>query len=160
MSHIYKPCRWVSKLHITKPGNIKDAAGWSVGLLVYHFVLWDWMYSIPHTVPFAMNAGIITCPRGLTFTWWGGYGLRLWPKPAELAHSLLFCSRGCYRLYGPFNCISFCKFSRQLSAFSLCSFGLISASLALSTTYLFIEISFNADVILNGWLGLKHQLTN
>ena len=30
-------------------------------------------------------------------------------------------------LYGPFNCISFHQFSRWLSAFSLCSSGLISA---------------------------------
>ena len=34
------------------------------------------------------------------------------------------------------NCISFHKLSRQLSAFSLCSSGLISALLVLSTTYL------------------------
>ena len=27
------------------------------------------------------------CPRGLTFTWWGCYGLRLGHKPAELARS-------------------------------------------------------------------------
>ena len=36
---------------------------------------------------------------------------------------------------GPFNCISFHQFSRQLSAFSLCSFGLISALLVLSDIY-------------------------
>ena len=42
---------------------------------------------------------------------------------------LLMCS-----LYGPFNRISFHKFSRQLFAFSLsCSSGLISALLVLST---------------------------
>ena len=35
--------------------------------------------------------------------------------------------------YGPFNCISFHKFSRQLSAFSLCFSGLTSALLVLST---------------------------
>ncbi len=33
--------------------------------------------------------------------------------------------------YGPFTCISFQKFSRQLSVFSLCSPSLISASLVL-----------------------------
>ena len=42
-----------------------------------------------------------------------------------LAHSFLFCSCVYFCLYGPFNCISFRKFSRQLSAFSLRSFGLI-----------------------------------
>ena len=48
-------------------------------------------------------------------------------KSTELAHSFLFCSCVCFCLYGPFNCISFHKFSRQLSAFSLCSSSLISA---------------------------------
>ena len=36
-------------------------------------------------------------------------------------------------LYGPFNCISFYEFSRRLFVFSLCSSGLISALLVLST---------------------------
>ena len=31
----------------------------------------------------------------------------------------------CFCLYGPFNCILFHKFSRQLSAFSLCVSGLV-----------------------------------
>ena len=62
--------------------------------------------------------------------------------------------------YGPFSCISFLKFSRQLSAFPLCSSGLISALLVLSTTYLFMKVSFSPDVILCVWLGLKHQLIN
>ena len=38
--------------------------------------------------------------------------------------------------YGPFTCISFHKFFRQLSAFTLCSPSLISALLVLSTVYL------------------------
>ena len=64
----------------------------------------------------------LLCPRGLTFTWWGCYGLCLWHKPAELAHSFLFCSCVHFCLYGPFNCISFHKFSWQISAFSLMFF--------------------------------------
>ena len=35
-------------------------------------------------------------------------------KPTELAHSFLYCSCVYFCLYGPFNCISFYKFSRQL----------------------------------------------
>ena len=31
-------------------------------------------------------------PRGLTFTWWGCYGLCVQRKPTELVHSVLFCS--------------------------------------------------------------------
>ena len=84
--------------------------------------------------------------------------------------------------YGPFNCISFHKFSQQLSAFSLYSSRLISALLVLSTIYhhhhqhhqslnregrwgtaddcaticLFMKVSFSSDIIPCGWLGLKH----
>ena len=57
------------------------------------------------------------CPHGLALTFY---------KPAELAHSFLFCSFVFFCLYGPFNCISFHKFSQQLFAFSLCSSSLIS----------------------------------
>ena len=61
----------------------------------------------------------------------------------------------------PFNCISFHKFSRQLSAFSLYSSGLISALLVLSTMCLFFrKVSRSPDIILCGWPGLKHQLTD
>ena len=94
-------------------------------------------------------------PRGLTFTWWGCCGLCLWHKLIELAHSFLFCSCVCFCLCGPFNCISFHKFSRQLPAFSIRSSGLISALLVLSTIYLFMKVSLSPDMILCGWLGLK-----
>ena len=66
-------------------------------------------------------------PRGLTFTWWGCCGWCFWHKPTEIAHSFSFCSCVCFCLYGPFNCISFNKFSRQVSVFSLCSSGPLSA---------------------------------
>ena len=62
-----------------------------------------------------------------------------WHKPIELAHSFLLCSCVYFCLCGTFNCISFHKFSRQLSVFSLCSSGLISALLVLSTMYLFMK---------------------
>ena len=57
--------------------------------------------------------------------------------------------------------ISFQKFPQQLSAFSLSSSGLISALLVLSTnywSYLFMKVPLRPDIILCGWLGLKHQL--
>ena len=53
--------------------------------------------------------------------------------------TLLFYSCVSFCLYGPFNRISFHKFSRQLPAFSLSSSGLISALLVLSTIYLFMK---------------------
>ena len=52
----------------------------------------------------------------------GDVTVYVWHKPTQLAHSFLFCSRVYFCLYGPLNCILFHKFSRQLSAFSLCFF--------------------------------------
>ena len=49
---------------------------------------------------------------------------------------------------------------RQLSTFSLCFSGLVSALLVLSTICLFMKVSLYPDIILCVWLGLKHQLTN
>ena len=49
-----------------------------------------------------------------------------------------------------FNRSSFHKFFRQLPAFTLCSFGLISALLVLSTICLFMKVSLSPDVILCG----------
>ena len=82
------------------------------------------------TIPTTKDVGPFPLPRTsprFTFTWWGCCGLCLCHKPAELARSFLFCSCVCVCLYGPFNCISYHKFSRQLSVSSLCSPGLISA---------------------------------
>ena len=91
--------------------------------------------------------------RGLTFTWWGCCGLCFWHKSVEPARSFSFCSCVYFSLYGPFNCISFHKFSRQLSAFLLCSFRLISTLLVLSTRYLFMKVSLSPDIIHCRWLA-------
>ena len=122
----------------------------------------DWLYSEP--VPSVMlNDGIVKiCFRdGSSFVHWRRCcGWCLWLKPTKFAHSSLLSSCVCFCLYGPFNCISFLKLSRQLSAFSLCSFGLISAILVLSTVHLFMKVFFSPDIILSAWLGWKHQPTN
>ena len=68
-------------------------------------------------------------PCRLTFSWWGCYGLSPKHKLTELAHSSLFCSCVCFCLYGPFNCISFHKFSRQPFAFLLCPSSSASSSI-------------------------------
>ena len=75
---------------------------------------------------------VTVSPRGLTFWWWECYGLCHRHKSTKLAHSFLLCSCVCFCLYGPFDSISFHKFSRQLFAFSLRSSGLNSALLVLS----------------------------
>ena len=103
---------------------------------------------------------VILGPCGLTFTWWECYGSCFWHKPTELAHFFLLCSCVYFCLYGPFYCFSFHKFSQQLSAFSLCSSGLITALVVLSTVYiynLFMKVSLSPGVALCGWLDLKHQ---
>ena len=82
--------------------------------------------------------------HGLTFMWWECCSLRLWHKPAELAHCFLFCSCIWFCLYGPFNCILFLKFSRRLPSFSLCSSRLIFALLVFSTISL-------AESLLQPW---------
>ena len=64
-----------------------------------------------------------------------------WHKPTELALCFSFCSCVYFCLYGPLNCISFHNFSRQLSVFSLCFSGLISALLVLSTIYISLRKS-------------------
>ena len=43
--------------------------------------------------------------------------------------------------------------------FALCSCGLSSALLILSTMYIFMKVFFSPDIIPIGWLGSKHQLT-
>ena len=96
-------------------------------------------------------------PRRLTFMWWECWGICFWHKPAELAHSFLFCSCVYFSLYSLFNCISFHKISWQLSAFSLWSSCLISALLFFSTICLVMKVSFSPDIILCSWPGLKHQ---
>ena len=60
----------------------------------------------------------------------------------NLPTPFLFCSCVCFCLYSPFNCISIHEFSRQISAFSLCSSGLISALMVLSTIYVSVKVSF------------------
>ena len=71
------------------------------------------------------------------------------PTPFLFRSCVYFC------LYGPFTCISFHQFSLQLSVFLLCSSGLISAILVLSTICFFMKVSFSPDVIPSGWLGSK-----
>ena len=120
----------------------------------------------PDKFPFShCSSGLISAflgPHRLTFTWWGCCGLCIRYKPIELAP---FCGLVSIYVCGSFNCISFHKFFWQLSAFSHCSFGLIFALVVLSTTHLFMKLSFSPDKIslekiLCGWLGLKHKLTN
>ena len=110
------------------------------------------------------HSGIGSTPRTVVqaSSRWPGEDVTVyvWHKPAELAHSFLFCSCICFCLSSPSNCISFRKFSRQHSLFSLCSSGFISALLVLSTRYLCVKVFFSPDTTLRGWLGSKHQLTN
>ena len=124
-------------------------------VLIVYTQVWQFIWTAAKTLqPYRSS------PHWLTFTWWGCCGLCVWHKPTELAHSFALCTYVYFCLYGPFNSISFNKFSQQLSPFSLCSSSLKSALLVLSTIYLFMKVSFSPDIILCGWLGLKHQIPN
>ena len=79
----------------------------------------------------------------------GDVTVYIWHRPAKLANSFLFCPCVYFGLYGTFNCIAFHKFSWQLSIFSFCSCGLISALLVLSTVYLFLKVSFRPDILVS-----------
>ena len=121
----------------------------------------DWLLFLPlfsfrlflRTNPLSFSFRPVQCPgssfpvvpvaRGLTFTRWGLCA-------NELAHIFSFCSCACFCLYGPFNCMSFHQSSRHLSAFSLCSTGLISALLVRSTMYHFMKVSLSPYIILCG----------
>ena len=116
---------------------------------------WQYGWAVLHLTLFPAVSNLCNCFKIIS-TWWWCYGLCLWHKPAELTHSFLICFRVCLYIYSPFNFISMHKFSRQLSAFSLCSSGLTSAILILSTIDLFVKVSLSLDTIHCGWLGLKH----
>ena len=101
--------------------------------------------SCPVTL-FSLSLFVCVCGlHRLTFMWWRCCSLCLWYKPVKLAHSFPFCSCVCFCLYSPFNCISFHKFSRQQSVFSLCSSGPISALLVLSNIHLFMRVSLGPE---------------
>ena len=123
------------------------------------FCEWD----VP-IVPCVTFQNALFCgPDGLTFTWWGRCSLCFWHKPTELAHSFFFLLFLCLFLsLWPFQmCFIPSILPTTISAFSLCSFGLISALLVLLARYFFTKVPFSPDIILCGWLGLKqHELTN
>ena len=82
-------------------------------------------------------------------------------SPIPFFSSLFLCSCVYFCLYDPFNCISCHMFSRQLSAFSLCSFGPIPALSVLSASYFSTKVSFSPDIYsFVVWLCLKHELSN
>ena len=97
---------------------------------------------------------------GITFTWWACCGLcQKDMNQPSLPTSFYSVLVSLLSLYGPFNGTSFQKFSRKPSTFLLCSSGLISALLVLSTIYLFVDVSgnpINSDVVPGGSLGSKH----
>ena len=91
------------------------------------------------------------CPRRVTFTWWGCSGLCFFILTNRTCPFLFILFSCLFLFYGPFNCISLHKFSRQLSAFSLCSSSILSALLIFQLYNLSrVKVSFSPDVILCG----------
>ena len=98
-------------------------------------------------------------PCGLTFTWWWCCGLCFLTCTNQACPFLFTLFLCLYLSLRPFQLYFLRKFSLQLSDFSLCSSGLISAFLVLSMICLFVKVSLSPNIILCGSLGLKHQLT-
>ena len=86
--------------------------------------------------------------------------LSFWHKPAELAHSCLFCSCVYFCLYGLFNCISFHLILPTTLLFLTLFFRSYFCLIGPFNHFFYIKVSVSADIILCGWLGLKHQQTN
>ena len=144
---------WCFSARVATLPNHIDAKPWKETVSVWerHSLWCAWWASLWSYFSVSVSGS----PCRLTFTRWECCGLCFWHKPTELAQSLLFCSCVCFHLYGAFSCISFHELSRQLFAFSLCSAGLISALLVLSTIYLFMKVSLSPDITLCGWVGLE-----
>ena len=97
--------------------------------------------------------------RGLTFSWWGCYSLCCRHKPTELAHSFLFSSCVSFCPFGPFICVSFINFPDN----SPLSHSVLLVLFCFIGRFNYIplyESLLSPDIILCGWLGLKHQVTN
>ena len=98
-------------------------------------------------------------PHGLTFTWWGCYSL--WQRQNQPSLPALFILFLCVFLsLWPFHLYLIPYSLPQLSIFSLCSSGLISALLVLSTIHLFVKVSFSPYIIHSCCLASKHHLAN
>ena len=108
----------------------------------------------------------LSCPRGLTFTWWGCCGFCFWHKPTELAHSFFFFFLNSVLVsVSVFMALSIVFHSMNSPDNSSLSHSVLpvlflSASLVLSTIYFFMKVSLSPDITLCGGLGLKHQQTN
>ena len=99
--------------------------------------------------------------RGLTFTWWGCYGLCQRYKSTEHAHSFLLCSCVFFSLMAlstVFHSIN----SSDNSPFSYSLLPVLSLPYWSFQLYdhLFMKVSFSPAITRSGWLGSKHQLTN
>ena len=106
------------------------------------------------------HSGIGSTPRTVVqaSSRWPGEDVTVyvWHKPAELALSFLFYSCVFFCLYGPFNCISFRKLSRQLSVFLTPFFrSYLLPYWSFQLMYRFMKVSFSPGKIPSGWLGLK-----
>ena len=113
-------------------------------------------------LPCLVKSLCVAGPRGLTFTWWGCYGICLRHKPTELAHSFdsvpvfvsdfMALSTVFHSLNSPNNSLLSASVLPVLFL-PYWSFQLYISSW--STIYLFMKVSLAPDVILCGWLGSK-----
>ena len=124
---------------INSPGNSPlPQSVLSVSILPY----WSFqLYNSSWKSPSALS------PRELTFTWWGCCTFYFWHKPTTFAHSVFILFLCLFLSLWPFQLYFIPHILLTLSAFLLCSSGLISSFLVLSTVYFFMKVSFGPDII-------------
>ena len=103
---------------------------------------------------------IIRVPAGSPSRGGGFCDLRPWHKPAEFAHSFLFCSCVYFCISCPFNCIPFHKILPTILCFLTLFFPFYFCFIGPCNYVSLYESLPNPDIIRSGWLGTKHQLTN
>ena len=122
--------------------TVTDARSFAVNLLLQYFLQYCYLTAVSCVM---VATGSLS--RG------EDVAVYVWHKPNRAAHFFHSVLVSVSVFMALSTVLHFHKFSRQLSAFSLCSFGLISALLVLSTKYLFMKVSLSPDIILCGWLG-------
>ena len=123
-------------------------------------VLWQWpLPSQNQRILYALFLQVLgwPCPNGLT-SWWICYSLCLRHKPTELTHSfhsVLVSVSVIMALSTVFHSVNSPNNSPLLTVLLFLFLPYWSFQL-----YLFMKVSFSLDIILCGWLGLKHRLAN
>ena len=130
ISHCWVPVKventYLCRLNGHEVWDVWQPRANQVAVCVQHTVLWQCCRSVPWFSPPHLPLSEPRVPAGSPS--WGGDVVQ-----PSLSTPFIFSAYINFCLYVPFNCVSFHESSQQLSIFSLCSTGLISALSDLST---------------------------